>query len=230
MGNMLKSRVFWAAVIVAVFAGLYALLGFYAAPKIIRSKAIAFAKEEYGRDLAIGEVRFNPFKLQLEIKDVALPDTDRQTMLGFKRLFVDFEVSSLWHRAYTFKDIDHRCAHAPDGHPAGRAGEPRGPRSQGKDPAGAEARRRQAAERLDPVAGRPPWTRRTTSTSDVARRPTSAASQPIEFSLKDFRTTPEGGDFGSLGRRRGRRAVRLEGSSSRSSPASRRTATSRSAT
>ena len=47
----------------------------------------------------------NPFKLQIEVRDVSLPDIDQQPMVGFRRFFADFEVSSLWNRAFTFKDI-----------------------------------------------------------------------------------------------------------------------------
>ena len=40
------------------------------------SQAVSFVKEKYGRDLAIGEVRINPFLLQVEIRDFMLPDAD----------------------------------------------------------------------------------------------------------------------------------------------------------
>ncbi len=59
------------------------MLGFYVAPKVVRSQAIEYVHETYGRQLAIGEVRIHPFKLQAEIKDLALPDADGATMIGF---------------------------------------------------------------------------------------------------------------------------------------------------
>ena len=105
MGNLLKSRLFRVAAVVLLLAGLYALLGFYAAPRIVRSQAIDFVRENYGRELTLGEIRINPFKLQAEIKDLSLPDTDGKPMLAFRRLFIDFELSSLWRRAYFFKDV-----------------------------------------------------------------------------------------------------------------------------
>ncbi len=105
MGNILKSKLFWAAAVVLVLAGLYALLGFYAAPRIARSQAIDFVREKYGRELTLGEIRIDPFKLQAEIKDLSLPDTDGKPMLAFRRLFIDFELSSLWQRAFVFKDV-----------------------------------------------------------------------------------------------------------------------------
>ena len=63
-------------------------------PGIVRSQAIDFVREKYGRELALGEVRINPFKLQAEIKDLSLPDTDGKPMLAFRRFFVDFELSN----------------------------------------------------------------------------------------------------------------------------------------
>ena len=50
--------------------------------------------------------RINPFLLQFEVNNFALPGHDGQRLLGFDRLFVDFEAASLWRRAYVFKDIE----------------------------------------------------------------------------------------------------------------------------
>jgi len=100
-----RSKIFIAVAIAAVLVGLYALLGFKLAPKLVRSQAIEFVRTTYGRELKIGAVHVQPFKLQLEIHDLAFPDDDGRTMLGFERLFADFELSSLWKRAYYFRDV-----------------------------------------------------------------------------------------------------------------------------
>jgi len=105
MPNLLKSKLFWAAAIPIALVGLYALLGFKVAPSVARDQARAFVREHYQRELAIGEIAIHPFKLQAEVRDLALPDADGRPMLGFERLFVDFEIASLWNRAFTFKDI-----------------------------------------------------------------------------------------------------------------------------
>ena len=49
MGKVLKSKLVRAAAVVLVLTGVYALLGFYAAPRIVRSQAIEFVRENYGR-------------------------------------------------------------------------------------------------------------------------------------------------------------------------------------
>ena len=100
MGSILKSKLFWVLAALLLLFGLYVVLGFYAAPRIVRSQAVDFVREKYGRELSIGEIKINPLKLQAEISDLSLPDKDGQPMLAFRRLFVDFEASSLWQRAF----------------------------------------------------------------------------------------------------------------------------------
>jgi len=196
MGKLLKSTIFWVVAIALALVGLYALLGFYAAPKLIRSKAIAFVHEQYGRDLAVGEIRVNPFRLQLEIKDLALPDADKHPMLGFKRFFIGFELwSSISHRAFTFKDVileapAVRAVVRPNGkvNLADLAPKPKTP----PPPKAAKE------------SGLPPvWIesfRLSDGTADFIDQSRKVAFKehfaPIAFSLKDFHTTPEGGTFG----------------------------------
>ena len=180
----------WIAIVLAI-GGLYALLGFQVAPHIVRSQAISFVKNEYGRDLAVGLVKVNPFLLQLEINDLSLPDADGKHMLGFRRLFVDFEASSLWRRAYVFKDLD---VEAPDLRAVVRP--------DGRFNFGDLAPKKQAPQ--EPESSELPgvWlqslsvTEGTLAYSDLARsRPLERRFTPVTFSLKNFRTTPEGGGF-----------------------------------
>ncbi len=180
----------WIAVLVAIL-GLYALLGFQLAPRIVRDQAISFVKNEYGRDLAIGLVKVNPFRLQLEVHDLELPDADGSPMLGFRRLFVDFEASSLWHRAYVFKDLDLeapdlRAVVRPDGSFNFSDLAPKEPAEPEPQPSGLPAVWLQS---LVVSEGSLEY-------SDLARsKPLERSFTPVTFSLKDFRTTPEGGGF-----------------------------------
>ena len=75
------------------------------APSILRTQALDYVRTTYGRELAIGKLELNPFLLRLVVHDIAFPDTDRRTLLGARQVVVDFEVSSLWRRAYTFKEV-----------------------------------------------------------------------------------------------------------------------------
>ena len=94
-----------AAIVVLVLVGAYAAAGFWAVPHFARSYAQDFVKTHYGRALAIGEIRFNPFTLKLDISDVVLPDADAKPLLSFAHLHVDLQVASLWRLGPSFREI-----------------------------------------------------------------------------------------------------------------------------
>jgi hypothetical protein len=105
--NFTKTKWFRISAIVAVLIALYALAGFLLAPRLIRNALMQeIPKTLPGIKPTVGEIHFNPFLLQLEINDFSLADAGGEKLLGFGRFFVDFEVSSLWHRAYSFANID----------------------------------------------------------------------------------------------------------------------------
>ena len=189
MLKLLHSKLFWIVAVPAVLVGLYALLGFKAAPNLVREQAQAFVRENYGRELSVGEIRIQPFKLQAEIRDLLLPDADGQPMLGFGRLFVDFELASLWNRAWTFREVilEDPLANAvvrPDG--ALNLGDLALPEDPGQPE---EPLPSVWVQQFDVLRGDLGFT-------DLARsQPFSRRFRLEGFELRDFRTTPEGGDF-----------------------------------
>jgi uncharacterized protein involved in outer membrane biogenesis len=90
----------------ALLLGLYALAGFLLVPKVLRAELMKQIPATLGVAPAVGEIRFNPFTFQLEVRDFSLSEPAGERLLGFQRLFVDFELSSIWHREYTFASID----------------------------------------------------------------------------------------------------------------------------
>lgn len=92
--------------VLAALLGLYALAGFYWIPRLVTSQVVALFDRDYGRAAKLGEVHFNPFTFEFEARDFTLPDADGRPMLGFGRFYVNFELSSLWYRAWTFREID----------------------------------------------------------------------------------------------------------------------------
>ncbi len=64
-----------------VVAG-YAAFGFYGVPALIRSQGSAFVTNKYQRTLQLGEIHFNPFTLELDIRNFAFPDADGKPMVG----------------------------------------------------------------------------------------------------------------------------------------------------
>ncbi len=94
-----------ALIVVLVLVGVYAVAGFWAVPHFARSYAQDFVKTHYGRTLSIGEIRFNPFTLKLDISDVLLPDADGKPLLSFAHLHVDLQLASLWRLGPSFREI-----------------------------------------------------------------------------------------------------------------------------
>jgi Domain of Unknown Function (DUF748) len=102
-----KSKTFRIAAVVALLLGLYAMAGFVLAPRLVRNALMTeIPKTLVGVTPSIGDIHINPFLLQVRVKDFYLSGSQGTKLVGFARLFVDFEVSSLWHRAYTFSAID----------------------------------------------------------------------------------------------------------------------------
>ena len=102
---MKKKIVVWGASLLAAVI-VFAAVGFLAVPPLLKSQLQKYAHEELQRDLAIGEIKLNPFDLALEIKDLSLKDKDGSLLLGFKRLFVDYEIfPALFKRAFGFREI-----------------------------------------------------------------------------------------------------------------------------
>ncbi len=93
------------AAVLAVLAVAYTLAGFFLVPRLITTYVPRYAQEQLKRRAAIGEVRLNPLLFKLEIKNFRLQEADGRPLLSFDRLFVDFEVSSLFRRAWTFAEI-----------------------------------------------------------------------------------------------------------------------------
>ncbi len=84
---------------------LYALLGFLLTPWIVKRYVSNYAVEKLKRNASIAEVRVNPFLFTFEAKDFVLEEADNRPIMGFDRLFIDFQLSSLFRWAWTFADI-----------------------------------------------------------------------------------------------------------------------------
>ena len=84
---------------------LYALAGFVLAPALLERYLPRYAEEQLGSQVTVGDVRINPFLLRLEVKGFRLEYPPGQPLVGFGRLLVDFQLSSLFRRAWTFADV-----------------------------------------------------------------------------------------------------------------------------
>lgn len=104
MFKVTRKLIVLAAALAALIAA-YAAAGFWLVPKILRGKAEAFASENYGRTLTLGDIRFNPFTFELQVDGFSFPDDDGEPLASFDKLIVNLELSSLWRAGASFKEI-----------------------------------------------------------------------------------------------------------------------------
>ena len=188
----LSRRQLVAVSIAVVLLGAYAAAGFLAVPRIARSAASDFVRTHYHRTLTIGDIRFNPFTLNLDIERLALPDADGQTLLGFERLHVGLQLASLWRLGPSFSEIllqkpTVRVVRRPDGAlNLADLGKGFAPPPQPPPPPAKPVRL--YIGRLAVIDG-------STTYEDRARpTPFHADLAPIAFELRDFSTTAATGD------------------------------------
>ena len=186
-----------ALAIIVVVLGLYAAAGFLGVPYLARKNLQSFVHDHYGRTLALGDIRFNPFTLNLELTKLSLPDADGQPLLAFERLQVDLQWATLWRLGPSFGTIlleqpyvrvvirrDGALNLADLG--KGFAPAPAPPPAQNSKPM------RLYIGRLAVIAG-------TTALEDRTRpTPFRAELKPIGFELRDFSTTAKTGDAYAL--------------------------------
>jgi hypothetical protein len=188
-----KTKAFRISAVVALLVALYALGGFVFVPRILRSTLMEEIPKTLGATPTVGQIRFNPFLFQLEVRDLSLAAPGGERLLGFRRFFVDFELSSIWHRAYSFGtiEIDAPSANAV----VARDGNLNLLQLKPKSAPAAKT-----PEKTQPVPALRIGSFKVTNglvTYEDRSRPSefSARLEPINFALTDFRTGVEGGRF-----------------------------------
>jgi uncharacterized protein DUF748 len=185
----------WVAIAAAIVA-VYALAGFVIAPRIVRNALLKDIPQAMDATPSVGAIHINPFLFQVEVDDFALAGKGGEKLLGFGRLFIDFQLSSIWHRAYTFKQIEIASPYlnavvARDGTMNLLALRPK-PQPGAPTPAPAAAAKPIPALRL----GSFKVTQGSVSYQDESHPSQFAARlAPIDFELKDFVTGVAGGLF-----------------------------------
>lgn len=94
------------AAIAAAMLLVYALLGFLAAPPLLRNYLQNHSDEMLGRSLSLGQVRFNPFTLNLRASQVHLPDADgKSPFVDIDQLTVNASWGSLFRLAPVLDEL-----------------------------------------------------------------------------------------------------------------------------
>lgn len=83
----------------------YTLSGFLLLPWIGKSQIITRVSDTLQRPVQLDELRINPFVLSVEAKGFRISEADGALLAGFDRLFVNFQLSSIFHWAWTFREI-----------------------------------------------------------------------------------------------------------------------------
>jgi len=186
MRRILLNRWLLAGVVTVV---LYALFGFLLAPWLFSRYVGNFAAEKLKRKATITEVRINPFLFTLEGKGVTFQEADGRPIFGFERLFVDFELSSLFRWALTFADIriEQPSLYAEiqrDGRLNLAALSDEFPESENPQPAGSRPTRL-LVHHAEIVSGS------FTFSDQSAATPATATFSPLNFEFKEISTLPE---------------------------------------
>ena len=174
---------------VAALLILYALAGFLLVPRLARSGIDGYVRDTLHRQVSIAALRFNPFTLTAELRGVALSEADGAPIAGFERLVINAELSSIFHWAWTFKEIriDNPSVSAvinADG--SLNLDRLKPPTPAGRPPPAPSVSIPAIRIGLFAVrAGRVHFEDRSRG------KPFTATLQPIEFTLEDFRTTPQ---------------------------------------
>jgi hypothetical protein len=96
-----RRKRFWAIVLVL----LYTLLGFIAAPLIIKNSVVGLFRDDLGRVAQIAKVEVNPYVLSVKVLAFELSDKDDTRLAAFDEFYVNFQLSSLFNWAWTFNEI-----------------------------------------------------------------------------------------------------------------------------
>src|SRR4029079_2751332 len=84
---------------------VYTLAGFFLVPYLIEAKCLRALSYQLRRPVTVKGVEFNPFVLSLKMTEFEIQEQDATPLIGFQEFFINFQTSSLFRRAYVFKEI-----------------------------------------------------------------------------------------------------------------------------
>ncbi|MEE8340036.1 MAG: DUF748 domain-containing protein [Xanthomonadales bacterium] len=96
-----RRKRFWAVVAVL----LYTLLGFFVVPLVVKNSILNLIQDDFARSAKIKKVEFNPYVLSLRMQGFELDDSDGVSLAAFDEFYVNFQLSSLFRWAWTFREI-----------------------------------------------------------------------------------------------------------------------------
>ena len=100
--KIVRSRAF---IIGAAAVVIYTLAGFFLAPVLIRHYLPKTLRENLRKEVELGRVRLNPYLFKLELNAFRMVEADGTPIIAFERLFVDWELKSLFKWAWLFREV-----------------------------------------------------------------------------------------------------------------------------
>jgi hypothetical protein len=174
----------------ALLLAIYAAVGFWAMPYVTRFAIEKYVVEDLHRHVVIKDIRFNPFTLAAEISGFSLAEADNTPIASFDLFRINAQLSSIVYRAWTFAEVrlerpNLNVLIAEDGslnlsrlHPV------TGPVAEPEKPVRIPALRIATLAVRDGHIGFQDRDR-------LRSKPFTTTLEPIEFTLTDFRTSPD---------------------------------------
>lgn len=94
----------WAAGAAALLAA-YTVAGFWLVPWLIQDQIPKLGQSVLARQASVGEVRFNPYTLRLQLQDLRLAEADGAPLFAVGALAVEMQWRSLLRRAWSFAEV-----------------------------------------------------------------------------------------------------------------------------
>ncbi len=83
----------------------YTVFGFVILPLIVRKVAVSQLSKQLGRQVQIESLRINPFALSGSIRGLRITDPDGETLLGWKEVYGNFQLSSFFGKPWVFREV-----------------------------------------------------------------------------------------------------------------------------
>ncbi|ADJ28082.1 DUF748 domain-containing protein [Nitrosococcus watsonii] len=90
---------------VVIILLIYTLVGFFLAPYLLEKKLINSLKEDLGVEAKVKGITLNPYALTLAVNDFSFHKPGQPKLFGFKQFYANFELSSIFRKAWTFQKI-----------------------------------------------------------------------------------------------------------------------------
>jgi hypothetical protein len=83
----------------------YTVAGFLILPPIIRAVAVKQLSKQLDREVSIAKVKLNPFTFSTTIRGLLIKDKDGEPFVSWDEVYVNFQLSSFFGKAWVFKEI-----------------------------------------------------------------------------------------------------------------------------